>query len=81
MPGRQLGEGGVGRREDRERARAFERIDQAGGLKGSGECGEVTGANGGVDDVGGHGLGVGEAGGSGSRGDAGEEGQGQDETR
>ena len=55
--GRQAGEGGVGRREDGERARALERLDQAGGLDGLDQRAELAGRDGGVDDVAGGGLG------------------------
>ncbi|KAF1854432.1 hypothetical protein Lal_00010358 [Lupinus albus] len=65
---RDLGEGGVGGREHRERARALQGVDQAGRLQGGRQGLEVAGGNGGVDDV----LGLG-AGGS-----QGESGEGED---
>ena len=46
-----LGEGGVGRREHGERARALERVDQAGGLECGGKGIERAGGYGGIDDV------------------------------
>ena len=49
--GRQGGEGGVGRREDGERARALQRVDQAGGLDRGDQGGVVLRVDGVVDDV------------------------------
>jgi hypothetical protein len=46
-----LGERLVGRREHRERARALQGVDQAGGLDGGDEGVEAARRNGGIDDV------------------------------
>ena len=46
-----LGEGLVGRREHRERARALQGVDQAGGLDGGDEGVEAARRNSGIDDV------------------------------
>ena len=50
--GRQGGKGGIGRGEDRERARARERIDETAGLDGSNQRRVIGRTGGGADDVG-----------------------------
>src|SRR4030088_2235871 len=49
--GRQLAEGGVGRRENGERALAFQGLDKAGGLHRRNQRGVVLGVHGVLDDV------------------------------
>ena len=49
--GRQLGEGFVGGGEDRERARALQGVDEAGGFERGGQRLELTRLHRGVDDV------------------------------
>jgi len=48
---RQFGEGGVGRRKNREGAITLQRVDQTGGLHRGDQGVEFTGRNGGVYDV------------------------------
>ena len=50
--GRQLGKRFVGGGKDGEGTIALERVDQTGGLDGSHQRAEVTGRDGGIDDVG-----------------------------
>jgi hypothetical protein len=71
--GGELGEGGVGRSENRERSLALEDLDQAGSLEGSGQGGEGAGLDRGLDDVLVVHLGLGGSGdGEEGRGDGGE---------